>query len=148
MMNKKLVLSASAATMILGLSGCQTAAYQALYDWDIRGNQASSQPTEGRVAPLVVPPDYALRPGQAGVPRTAAADGNTPEQVLEAMFGGQAQRSAGEAAITRAAGNSEMGIRSTVGDPDTQTVNKGLVTRDIIAAPEGDGQSAQAAVPQ
>jgi hypothetical protein len=41
-----------------------------------------------------------------------------------------------------------MGIRSTVGDPETTTVNKGAVTRDIIAAPEGDGQSAQAAVPQ
>jgi hypothetical protein len=41
-----------------------------------------------------------------------------------------------------------MGIRSTVGDPETATVNKGAVTRDIIAAPEGDGQAAQAAIPQ
>jgi hypothetical protein len=64
------------------------------------------------------------------------------------MFGGDAARSAGERAVVSAAGTSEMGIRSTVGDPDTTTVNKGAVTRDIIAAPEGDGQSAQAAVPQ
>jgi hypothetical protein len=27
-------------------------------------------------------------------------------------------------------------------------VNKGSVTRDIIAAPEGDGQAAQAAIPE
>jgi hypothetical protein len=64
------------------------------------------------------------------------------------MFGGDAQRSTGERAVLAAAGNAEMGIRSSVGDPETVTVNKGAVTRDIIAAPEGDGQAAQAAVPQ
>ncbi len=40
-----------------------------------------------------------------------------------------------------------MGIRSSVGDPQTTTVNKGSITRDIIAAPEGDGQTAQAVIP-
>jgi hypothetical protein len=34
-----------------------------------------------------------------------------------------------------------------VGDPDTATVAKGSVTRDIIAAPEGDGASAVAVIP-
>jgi hypothetical protein len=121
-------------------------AYQSLYDLDIRGNSAPTQPTTSRVAPLVVPPDYPLMPSQVGAPRTQ--DGSSPEQVLEAMFGGDASRSAGERAVIAAAGNSDMGIRSTVGDPETTTVNKGAVTRDIIAAPEGDGQSAQAAVPE
>lgn len=147
-MKQKLVLAVATSTMLFGLSGCQSVggAYKSLYDWDIRGDNAAKQATTSRVAPLIVPPDYPLLPAQAGVPRQN--DGNSPEQVLEAMFGGDASRSAGERAVVAAAGNSEMGIRSTVGDPETATVNKGAVTRDIIAAPEGDGQSAQAAVPQ
>jgi len=36
------------------------------------------------------------------------------------------------------------GIRSSVGDTGTNTVAKGEVTRDIIAAPQGDGREAQA----
>ncbi len=147
-MTKKSILASSAAIMIVGLSGCQSIgkAYQALYDWDIRGDQAAKQPTTSRVPPLVVPPDYPLVPSQASVPRTQ--DGSSPDKVLEAMFGSDAQRSAGERAVIAAAGTSELGIRSTVGDPETMTVNKGAITRDIIAAPEGDGQSAQAAIPE
>jgi hypothetical protein len=147
-MNKKIVLVGAGASLALTLSGCQSIgkAYQSLYDFDIRGNSAPTQPTTSRVAPLVVPPDYPLVPSQAGVPR--AQDGSSPEQVLEAMFGGDASRSAGERAVVAAAGSSEMGIRSTVGDPETTTVNKGAVTRDIIAAPEGDGQAAQASIPE
>ncbi|MCC6479414.1 MAG: DUF3035 domain-containing protein [Sphingomonadaceae bacterium] len=147
-MKKNLVLAAAASAMLLGLSGCQSVgnAYQSLYDWDIRGGEASQQPATSRVAPLVVPPDYPLLPAQVSVARQN--DGSSPEQALEAMFGGDAARSASERAVIAAAGNSEMGIRSTVGDPETTTVNKGAVTRDIIAAPEGDGQSAQAAVPE
>lgn len=146
-MSRKLLL-AGAAIMLTGLSGCQSIgnAYQSLYDLDIRGNNASAQPATSRVAPLVVPPDFALKPTQVGVVR--GQDGASPDQVLEAMFGGQAERSPAERAVVTAAGNSEMGIRSTVGDPETATVNKGAVTRDIIAAPEGDGQSAQAVIPQ
>jgi hypothetical protein len=146
-MNKKIALVVAGAYLALALSGCQSIgkAYQSLYDFDIRGNSAPTQPTTSRVAPLVVPPDYPLVPSQAGAPR--AQDGSSPEQVLEAMFGGDASRSAGERAVLAAAGSSEMGIRSTVGDPETTTVNKGAVTRDIIAAPEGDGQSAQAVIP-
>ena len=98
-----------------------------------------------RAAPLVVPPDFALTPPKAGAPRPQ--DGNSQEQVLEALFGGPAPRSPVESSVTSAAGNSDAGIRSSVGDPDTNTVNKGSVTRDIIAAPEGDGQNAQAATP-
>lgn len=147
-MKQKIVLASAASAMLFGLSGCQSVgnAYQALYDLDIRGDTAPQQATTSRVAPLVVPPDYPLKPSTVATSR--GQDGSTPEQVLGAMFGGDASRSAGERAVVAAAGNSEMGIRSTVGDPETATVNKGAVTRDIIAAPEGDGQSAQAAVPE
>jgi hypothetical protein len=142
-MKQKLIL-AFCATALVTLSGCASAsqAGQALWDWDIRGNQAAA-PATGRAAPLVVPPDFALEP-TAVVARPAEAG---QEQVLEAMFGGPAQRSAAERAISGTPGSAEMGIRSSVGDPQTTTVYKGSITRDIIAAPEGDGQTAQAVIP-
>ena len=45
------------------------------------------------------------------------------------------------------AGAAAPSIRSTVGDAGSNTVAKGRVTRDIIAAPEGDGQNAQTLIP-
>lgn len=147
-MKRKAALIASSAILVLGLSGCASIqeGYQALYDWDIRGNDASQQPTTSRVAPLVVPPDYSLKPVQ--VAPTRGQEGAGQEQVLDALFGGAAPRSNGERSVVASAGNADPGIRSTVGDPETVTVNKGSVTRDIIAAPEGDGQAAQAAIPE
>jgi Protein of unknown function (DUF3035) len=101
-----------------------------------------------RSAPLVVPPDFALVPPKPGTPRPQEADSST--QALEAMFGGKAVRSAVESgAIGQAGGNrAQPGIRSQVGDPGTDVVDKGSVTRDIIAAPEGDGADARAGTPQ
>jgi hypothetical protein len=147
-MKTRTALLSASAIMLLGLSGCQSMgqAYQTLYDWDIRGNDASKTPTTSRVAPLVVPPDYALKP--AAVAAVRPQDGAGQDQVLDALFGGAAPRSNSERSVVASAGSSETGIRSTVGDPDTNTVNKGSITRDIIAAPEGDGQNAQAAVPE
>ena len=52
-----------------------------------------------------------------------------------------------ETGVVDRAGTADPGIRSSVGDADTNTVNKGTVTRDIIAAPEGDGGAAQAVIP-
>ena len=98
-----------------------------------------------RQAPLVVPPDFNLAPPAPGAPRPA--EGNASEQALEALFGGPAQRSQVETSALDRAGAAEVGIRSSVGDPETNTVAKGRVTRDIIAAPEGDGASAQAIIP-
>jgi Protein of unknown function (DUF3035) len=144
-MKSKTALILTASMILVGLSGCQSRAYKALYDWDIRGNSASKAPTTSRVAPLVVPPDYALKP--AAIAPTRSQDGGQ-EQVLDALFGGAAPRSNSERSVVASAGSADSGIRSTVGDPDTATVNKGSVTRDIIAAPEGDGQSAQAAIPE
>jgi hypothetical protein len=69
------------------------------------------------------------------------------EQALEALFGGPAPRSRIEASVIDRAGSAAPGIRSTVGDTGTNTVAKGRTTRDIIAAPEGDGQSARTVIP-
>tara|TARA_B100001179_G_C18437198_1_gene337219 strand:- start:95 stop:505 length:411 start_codon:yes stop_codon:yes gene_type:complete len=98
-----------------------------------------------RQAPLVVPPDFNLTPPAAGAPRPA--EGTAAEQTLEALFGGPAERSAVETSALDRAGVAEPGIRSSVGSEDTNTVAKGTVTRDIIAAPEGDGGTAQAVIP-
>lgn len=99
-----------------------------------------------RQPPLVIPPDFALTPPKPGQPRPQT--GGIQQQTLEAMFGGPQSRSVTEAAVVNQAGNSDAGIRSSVGDPGTNTVDKGSVTRDIISAPEGDGQNAQAATPE
>ena len=111
------------------------------------GGLNRSRPDEfavARRAPLVVPPDFALAPPSPGSPRPQEADSST--QALQAMFGGPAQRSAPEAAALNRAGadRSAAGIRSEVGSPETNAVDKGAVTRDIIAAPDGDGQDARA----
>jgi hypothetical protein len=97
-----------------------------------------------RQSPLVVPPDFALVPPTQGAPRPI--DGGTQQQTLDALFGGPAARSEVERNTVSRAGTSAPGIRSSVGDTQTNTVAKGEVTRDIIAAPQGDGREAQAAV--
>lgn len=137
-MKRKLIL---AAGLIATLSACGGG----------RGLMGRERPDEfavSRQAPLVVPPDFALVPPAPGTPAAASVDAS--KEAMQAMFGGPAQRSASESAALNAAGRGDAaaGIRSQAGDPDTQVVNKGNTTRDIIAAPEGDGQDARAAVPQ
>ena len=99
-----------------------------------------------RQAPLVIPPDFALVPPAPGAARPQDTAGNSQAQTLDALFGGRSQRSASEAATVDAAGgdSADDSVRSTVGDPGTTVVNKGSTTRDIVAAPQGDGQSARA----
>ncbi|MBD3730036.1 MAG: DUF3035 domain-containing protein [Sphingomonadales bacterium] len=98
-----------------------------------------------RQAPLVVPPDFNLVPPAPGAPRPG--EGTASEQALDALFGGPAPRSAVETSALSRAGSADPGIRSSIGDPQTHTVAKGSVTRDILAAPEGDGANAQAVIP-
>ncbi len=100
-----------------------------------------------RQAPLVVPPDFALVPPAPGTPAAATVDASRAAQ--EVMFGGPSARSAGESSTLNAAGraNAAAGIRSSAGDPGTEVVDKGATTRAIVAAPEGDGQDARAAIP-
>jgi hypothetical protein len=136
-MNTKPVLFAVALIALPLLSGCGSMG-------SILGGNQAAAPSVGRAAPLVVPPDFALEPTAVSVMRPAQAG---QEQMLETLFGGIATRSAAERAISTTSGTAELGIRSSVGDPQTTTVNKGSITRDIIAAPEGDGQTAQAVIP-
>ncbi|MCX7285834.1 MAG: DUF3035 domain-containing protein [Novosphingobium sp.] len=98
-----------------------------------------------RAAPLVVPPDFALTPPSPGAPRPQ--DSDTGKQTLETLFGGPSARSSVETDALNRSGTAAASIRSTVGDPATQTVAKGQVVRDILSAPEGDGQAASAAIP-
>lgn len=98
-----------------------------------------------RAAPLVVPPDFALTPPNPGAPRPQ--DAETGRQALDALFGGPSARSGVETDTINRAGTAAASIRSTVGDPGTQTVAKGQMVRDILAAPEGDGQAATASIP-
>jgi hypothetical protein len=98
-----------------------------------------------RQAPLVIPPDFTLAPPNPGAPRPQESDAS--RQALDALFGGPAPRSAVEGDALSRAGTAAPGIRSSVGDPDTNTVAKGEVTRDILAAPQGEGREAQAVVP-
>ena len=97
-----------------------------------------------RQAPLVIPPDFALAPPTPGAARTQ--DTSLQAQTLDALFGGSAPRSASERNLVTGAGGdtAENGIRSSVGDPKTNVIDKGQTTRDIVAAPQGDGQDARA----
>jgi hypothetical protein len=98
-----------------------------------------------RQAPLVVPPDFAIVPPKPGAPRPA--EGTAAQQALQALFGGPAPRSAVETSALSRAGTADPGIRSAVNSPTTFTVDKGTTTQAILAAPEGDGQAASAAIP-
>ncbi|WP_108811746.1 DUF3035 domain-containing protein [Sphingorhabdus sp. Alg231-15] len=134
---RKSIIGISLVSLV-GLSACGSSG---LFDRDRPDEFAVS-----RQPPLVIPPDFGLNPPQPGQPRPQT--GGVQQQTLEAMFGGAQARSVTESAIVGQAGDADPGIRSSVGDKETFTVDKGSVTRDIIAAPEGDGQAAQAATPE
>lgn len=97
-----------------------------------------------RQAPLVIPPDFALTPPAPGAPKPV--DRTIQQQTIETLFGGTAPRSEVEKNTISRAGVSAPGIRSNVGDPGTYTVAKGEITREILAAPQGDGREAQASL--
>ena len=98
-----------------------------------------------RNAPLIIPPDFSLTPPVAGTAGLSAGDAQ--QQAIDALFGGPAPRSATETSALNRAGTADPGIRSAVGSPTTLTVDKGTTTQAILAAPEGDGQVASAAIP-
>ncbi|MCZ8320852.1 MAG: DUF3035 domain-containing protein [Novosphingobium sp.] len=135
---RKLMARKSMALAALGtatlLAGCGSSG---LFNRD-RPDEFAVQ----RQAPLVVPPDFALTPPAPGAPRPS--DRSAAQQAQDALFGPAAPRSGIETTAGNRAGTAAASIRSTVGDPTTSTVAKGAVTRDIIAAPQGDGREAQA----
>jgi hypothetical protein len=96
-----------------------------------------------RNAPLIIPPDYSLAPPIAG---TATTPGEVQQQAIDALFGGPAPRSNAETSMLDQAGRdtAQMGIRSTVYDPDTRVVDKGATTLQILSAPAANSEIATA----
>ncbi len=136
---RKLLTLAAAAALAASLSACT------------KNGLDRVRPDEfavARQAPLVIPPDYSLVPPSPGAPRPQ--DTSPSAQALDAIFGGSAARSPGENATLDAAGRTSVdpGIRSSAGSPTTNVVDKGTTTRDIVAAPEGDGQDAKTSTPK
>ena len=133
----------TAARLALGLAG--TALLAGCGGGGLFDRERPDEFAVQRQAPLVVPPDFQLVPPEPGAPRPA--EGTAAQQALDVLFGGPAPRSEVENSTLRRAGEPEIGIRSTVGDPQTYSVDKGGTTQAIIAAPEGDGQAARAVIP-
>lgn len=135
-MSKNFTLALASAAVLL-TSGCTSGG--GLFNRE-RPDEFAVQ----RQAPLVVPPDFNLVPPAPGAPRPS--EGTASQQALEALFPAP-QRSGVETSALDRAGRADPGIRSAVGDAETNTVAKGTVTRDILAAPEGAGGAAQAVIP-
>ncbi len=133
-------ISMRTATIIAGmlatvtLSGCGSSG---IFDRERPDEFAVS-----RQPPLVIPPDFTLVPPRVGDPSPQV--GNLQQQTLEAMFGGPSRRSPSESSVVSQAGSADGGIRSSVGDVDTNTVDKGTVTSDIVNAPESESEAASA----
>lgn len=91
-------------------------------------------------APLVIPPDFTLRPPRAGVPRPQELDAQG--QALDVMFGpgsAAAARSLGEQVLLDAAQATKASsdIRSTVRDDGTIVVDKGVFLKEILSTQAG-----------
>ncbi|HEX2803072.1 MAG TPA: DUF3035 domain-containing protein [Sphingomicrobium sp.] len=100
-----------------------------------------------RNAPLVIPPDFSLTPPVAGTVTSTPQDAQ--QRAIEALFGGPAPRPLSETSMLDAAGRDRaaLGIRSTVGDAETNIVDMGATTQAIIAAPQSDSDIASAQIP-
>ncbi len=136
---RKFITIAAGVALAASLSGCGKKGYDR-----VRPDEFAV----ARQAPLVIPPDFSLVPPQPGAPRPQ--DTSPSNQALDALFGGSAARSASENATLDAAGRTgaDVGARTSAGSPTTNVVDKGSTTRDIVAAPEGDGRDARASAPQ
>jgi Protein of unknown function (DUF3035) len=130
-------------TSILALAGCST----------LRGDKkAPDEFAVAREAPLVVPPDFALRPPRPGAPRPQEVDAQS--QAMQALFGPAAvpARSPAEEALLSKAGaaRSTADIRSTVKDDGTIVADKGAMLKEILSTESGkmtDGTSIGTAPP-
>ncbi|RYY23900.1 MAG: DUF3035 domain-containing protein [Sphingomonadales bacterium] len=136
---RRIVLIVSGIALTATLAACS------------KGGMDRVRPDEfavARQAPLVIPPDFSLVPPAPGAPRPQ--DVNPANQATEAMFGAPAPRSAAENAALDAAGrtSADASARTTVGSPGTNVVDKGTTTRDIVAAPAGNGRDASTSTPQ
>ncbi|HEX8841483.1 MAG TPA: DUF3035 domain-containing protein [Sphingomicrobium sp.] len=127
-------LSAVLVVAALSTSGCAVLRSK---------SRAPDEFAVARNAPLIIPPDFSLAPPVAGTAGTAT---DVQQQAIDAIFGGPAPRSASENTLLDTAGraSAEMGIRTTVRDPNTRVVDKGPTTLAIIAAPPANSEIATA----
>ena len=137
---RKMKIAFAVAAASTALAGCGTGG--------VLGRERPDEFAVARNAPLVIPPDFNLVPPRPGEPVPQGTDART--QALEALFGGPAPRSDAERQMLNQAGtgNVAAGARSVAGDPETNVVDKGAVTRDIIAAPAGAGRDTNVTTPQ
>lgn len=122
------------AVALLALSGCsgRTKGF------------STSGPDElavARQAPLVVPPDFNLRPPRPGEPRAQEVDAQA--QAVEALFGAGVQvppKSTGEQALLEGADaiRASGDIRTELRDDGTTVANKGVFLKELLDARPGD----------
>jgi hypothetical protein len=127
-------LSAVVLVALLATSGCAA----------LGKRKAPDEFAVARNAPLIVPPDFNLAPPVAGT--VGLSPNEAQQQAIDALFGGPAPRSAGETSMLDVAGRdvAQLGIRSTVWDPDTRIVDKGPATLTILNAQPADSNVASA----
>src|SRR3954466_4841037 len=104
------VLSALVIVAAVSTSGCAS----------LKGkSRTPDEFTVARSAPLIVPPDFNLAPPVTGTGGLSPSDAQ--QQAVDALFGGPAPRSLGEMSLLEQANRdmAQLGIRSTVWDPDT-----------------------------
>ena len=87
-----------------------------------------------RNAPLIVPPDFNLAPPVAGT--AGLTPGEAQQQAIDTLFGGPAVRSPAETSMLDAAhrADAQLGIRSSLTNPDTRIVDKGPTTVTLLQA--------------
>ena len=126
------ILTAAVLIAAVGLSGCTT-----------RG-KTPDEFAVARNAPLIVPPDFNLAPPVAGT--AGLTPGEAQQQAIDTLFGGPAPRSNAETSLLDAAGrnDAQLGIRSTVWDPNTRIVDHGQTTLTILNAQPADSNIATA----
>lgn len=134
------------SAVVLGLAALSLAACG---KGGLAGRNAPDEFAISRNAPLVVPPDFALTPPKPGEARPIGQDAQG--QAAEALFGPGARvppKSAVEQNLLDKAGATkpEPGIRSSAGDPQTPTVDKGAFLKELMGAPAGTTNAAVAEV--
>src|SRR5690348_18444540 len=130
-------LTALVLVSALATSGCATLTGK---------RKAPDEFAVARNAPLIIPPDFSLAPPVAGTAGLTPSEAQ--QQAIDALFGGPAPRSNAETSMLDAAGrnDAQLGIRSTVADPDTRVVDKGPTTVTILQAQPKDTNIASAQI--
>lgn len=108
------------------------------------GNRAPDEFAVTRSAPLIVPPNFNLAPPVAGTAGLTAGDAQ--QQAIDTLFGGPSPRSNSETSLLESAGRdmAQLGIRTTVRDPDTRVVDKGPATLTILSSQPANSTIASA----